>query len=110
MKQMLRPPQFTTAHCVPRRLDLMEQLLKPQLVRLMNRDEQQLIVGGRIRLRHLLAQQFGQPQVCAIGEETALLTEPPASPRGRAGRSPRGRAARSPGGRSVRPPGATARN
>src|SRR6266536_1323621 len=80
----------------------MEQLLKPQLVRLMNRDEQQLIVGGRIRLRHLLAQQFGQPQVCAIGEETALLTEPPGSPRGRA--------ARSPGGRSVRPPGATARN
>jgi hypothetical protein len=38
-------------------------------------DEQQLVMGGRRRLRHLLVEQIGQAQVGAIGEAATLLTE-----------------------------------
>ena len=61
-------------------LELVQQLLEPQLVRLMHGDEQQLVVGRRIRLRHLLVEQIGQPQVAAVGEDAAFLTKAPARP------------------------------
>ena len=39
---------------------LVQALLEPQLVHLVDRDEQQLVVRGRVRLQPLLVEQLGQ--------------------------------------------------
>ena len=40
-----------------------------------NGDEQQLVVGGRIRLQVLGVQQLGQPQIAAVGQLGTLFSE-----------------------------------
>ena len=56
-------------HAVADRLELEDQLLEPQLVRLVDDDEQQLVVHGRIRPQLLQRQELGDLQVRAVGEE-----------------------------------------
>ena len=60
------------------RLELEDQLLEPQLVRLMDDDEQELVVHGRIRTQPLEPDQLGDGEVLAVGEEALLgrLGEP----------------------------------
>src|SRR4029079_1597891 len=52
-----------------------EEQLEPQLVRLVDGDEEQLVVRGWIRRRHLLGEQFGQPQVAPVRQQRLVLTE-----------------------------------
>jgi len=60
---------------LPDRLQLEQDLLEPQLVRLVHHDEQQLIVGRRVGQQGLKLQQFGDPQVRGVGELAPLLAE-----------------------------------
>ena len=54
-------PGLVGVHRVPGRDELVQQLLEPQLVDLVDGDEQQLVVGGRVDQRHLLREQVRQP-------------------------------------------------
>jgi len=47
-------------------LKLVEQLLEPQLVRLMNDDEEHLVVLGRSRARPLQCEQLLQIQIVGV--------------------------------------------
>ena len=54
VEQVLCPPQLAAGrahHRVPGRGDLVQELLEPQLVHLVDRDEQQFVVRGRVGLR-----------------------------------------------------------
>ena len=62
-------------HPVPGVGELGQQQLEPQLVDLVDGDEQQLVVGRRVRLGHLLRQQLRHAQVAAVREQPALLAE-----------------------------------
>ena len=73
VQQVLGPPRFAHAHRVPRGFQVTQQLLEPQLVHLVHGDEQQLVGGGRIGLRHLLGQQLGQPQIRPVAEPAVRL-------------------------------------
>ena len=57
--------------------ELVQQQLEPQLVDLVDGDEQQLVVGRRVGHRDLLVEQLGHAQVAAVGQPAALLAEPP---------------------------------
>jgi hypothetical protein len=48
--------------------ELMEQLLEPKLVRLMNDNEKRLVVLGRARARFLQRKEFLQIQVTRVSE------------------------------------------
>ncbi|RYD97436.1 MAG: hypothetical protein EOP50_05715, partial [Sphingobacteriales bacterium] len=61
--------------CVPDGHRLVQQLLEPELVDLVDGDEQQLVVGRRVRLEVLRVEQLRQAQVAAVGQQRALLTE-----------------------------------
>ena len=74
-QQVKRPPAPAVEHGVAGRAQLVQQLLEPQLVGLVDRDEEQLVVGRRVGLQHLLAQQLRQTQVRAVGQARALLAE-----------------------------------
>src|SRR5262249_47395338 len=91
-QQLPGPPGLARRHRVPGRGQLVQQLLEPELVGLVHGDEQQLVVGGRDHLGHLLGQQLRQPQVAAVGQPTALLAEAAAGdcavPAGRRGHRP----------------------
>jgi hypothetical protein len=65
-------------HLVAHRLQLEDQLLEPQLVRLVHHDEQELVVHRRIRTQPLERDQLGDGQILAVGEEALLgrLGEP----------------------------------
>ena len=56
-------------------VDLVQQLLEPQLVDLVDGDEQQLVVRRRVGLEVLGVEQLRQPQVAAVGQLGALLAE-----------------------------------
>ncbi len=58
-----------------RRAELVQQLLEPEFVRLVDGDEQQLVMSRRIGLRHLLGEQLRQPEVTAVGQPAALFAE-----------------------------------
>jgi hypothetical protein len=89
LEQVLGPPQPVPAlavrgrpavpaageHRVARSGRLVEQLLEPQLVDLVDRDEQQLVVGGRVRLETLRGQELLDPEVAAVGQPGTLLPE-----------------------------------
>ena len=62
-------------------IELVQHELEPQLVDLVDRDEEQLVVRRRVGLEALLVEQLGDPQVAAVREPGALLAE--ASVRGR---------------------------
>jgi hypothetical protein len=62
---------------VPHRLEFEQEFLEPQLVDLMDNDEQQLVMRGWITERTLRVEYVLEAQVAAIGEATALLSEPP---------------------------------
>ena len=74
-EQMLGQPELTGQHRVPGRGQLVQDLLEPQLVHLVNRDEQQLVVRRRIRLQPLLIEQLGQPQITAVRQPPTGLPE-----------------------------------
>jgi hypothetical protein len=52
-----------------------QELVEPQLVDLVDRDEQQLVVRRRLGLRLLLVEQLVQAEVAAVRELPALLAE-----------------------------------
>jgi hypothetical protein len=57
--------------------ELVQQELEPQLVDLVDGDEQQLVVRRRVRDRDLLVEHLGNAQVAAVRQPPALLAEPP---------------------------------
>ncbi len=66
-EQLPGPPRLVRHHRVACRAELVQQLLEPELVRLVDGDEQQLVMSRRIGLRDLLSEQLGQPEVTAVG-------------------------------------------
>ena len=54
-------------------LELMQQLLEPELVRLMNDDEQHLVVLGRRGARLLHREQFLQIEISGIRQRRHTL-------------------------------------
>ena len=84
-EQVLRPPQPVLRPVGPRRRrrqhrvadrgGLVQELLEPELVDLVDGDEQQLVVSRGLRLEPLGGQQPVQLQVAAVGEPGALLAE-----------------------------------
>ena len=65
------------------RIQIVQQFLEPQLVRLVHDDEQQLIVVLRRRLRMLQLQQFRHLEIGTVGELSGLVVggdEPAAAP------------------------------
>jgi hypothetical protein len=62
-------------HLLPDRLELEQDLLEPELVDLMDRDEQQLVVGRRVRLVLLKLQQLRDLEVAAIRQLAIFLAE-----------------------------------
>src|ERR1022692_883537 len=74
-QQLPGPPRLPCRHRVAGGAQLVQQLLEPELVRLVHGDEQQLVMGRRIDLRYLLCQQLRQPEVAAVGQQAALLAE-----------------------------------
>jgi hypothetical protein len=55
--------------------ELEQRILEPQLVRLVDDDEQQLVVCRRIREEALKREQLGDPQVRAIGKLAVFLAK-----------------------------------
>ena len=53
------------------RLQLEQQLLEPELVRLVDHDEQELVVDGGIRQELLEREELRELQVAAVGEEVS---------------------------------------
>jgi hypothetical protein len=51
----------------------MEDFLEPQLVDLVNNDEQQLVMGGR--LRPLKLEQLGDGEIASVAEAVPFLSE-----------------------------------
>ena len=74
-QQVPRPPQVAREHRVADGGELVQQLLEPQLVDLVDGDEQQLVVRRRVGLEVLLVEQVVDPQVGPVGEPGALLAE-----------------------------------
>ena len=72
-------------HPVADRLQLEQQLLEPELVRLVDDDEQQLVVHGRVGPELLQRQELGDLQVGAVRQEVVgrlgQLPEPPLASR-----------------------------
>ena len=89
LQQVLGPPQAAAAltraaagpaeHRLASGLDLVQELLEPQLVDLVDRDEEQLVVRGRgavsAGLAALRVEQLGELEVGAVGQLRALLPE-----------------------------------
>jgi hypothetical protein len=80
VEQVLRPPDALVGGAprdqrIPRGPDLVQELLEPQLVDLVDRDEQQLVVRGRVGLEVLGVQELGKAQVAALGQLGSLLSE-----------------------------------
>ncbi len=75
LQQVLGPPQPAIRHRVPRGGRLVEELLEPQLVDLVDGDEEQLVVRRRVGLEVLGVEQLRQPQVAAVGQLRPLLAE-----------------------------------
>ena len=57
---------------VANRLELEQKLLEPELVRLVDHDEQELVVDGWVREELLEREELGELQVAAVGEEVDL--------------------------------------
>src|SRR3989337_3233756 len=72
---MLRLVGVTLYHQVPGTGELEQKLLEPQLVGLMNDDEEKLVVRGRVAEKLLESQQLGHLQVAPVRELAVLLTE-----------------------------------
>src|SRR5919106_2970153 len=72
---MLRLVGVTPHHQVPGTGELEQKLLEPQLVGLMNDDEEKLVVRGRVAEKLLESQQLGHLQVAPVRELAVLLTE-----------------------------------
>ena len=54
---------------IAHRLQLEQDLLEPELVRLVDHDEEELVVDGGIREELLEREELGELQVAAVGEE-----------------------------------------
>jgi hypothetical protein len=61
---------------VPNRLQLEQDFLEPQLIGLVDDDEEQLVVSGRVRKQALEREQLRNPQVRAIGKLAVFLPKP----------------------------------
>ena len=61
----------TREEAIADRLQLEEQLLEPELVCLMDHDEQELVVDGGIGEELLEREELGELQVAAVGEEVS---------------------------------------
>jgi hypothetical protein len=72
---MAGPAPSTLEHCVADRLELEQQLLEPQLVDLVDRDEEKLVVRRWIREKALQLEKLGNLQVAAVGQPSILFTE-----------------------------------
>src|SRR5207237_4021865 len=68
LKRMNRAEEIATGKLSLNLLKLMQQLLEPELVRLMDDDEQHLVMLGRSRTRLLESQQVLQIQIIGICE------------------------------------------
>jgi hypothetical protein len=73
---MARSMGFPLKEGVSDRLELEQDLLEPELVGLVDDDEQKLIVGGGLREQALNRQKVGEPEIGAVGEFPILLAEP----------------------------------
>jgi hypothetical protein len=76
LKVMARPMGLPREEGVSDRLELEQDFLEPELVGLVDDDEQELIVGGGVREQALQRNQLGDPQICAVGELPIFLAEP----------------------------------
>ena len=64
-----RPLGVPGEEAIADRLQLEQQLLEPELVRLVDHDEQELVVDGGIREELLEREELGELEVAAVGEE-----------------------------------------
>jgi hypothetical protein len=76
LEEMPRPMSVPRVQSVPNRLQLEQDFLEPELIGLVDDDEQQLVVSGRIRKQPLNREQLGNPQIRAIGELAVFLPKP----------------------------------
>ena len=60
--------RFAAAEMAHRRFDLVQHLLEPQLVDLMDDDEEQLVVVRRVALRNLQREQLVDVEIRAVGQ------------------------------------------
>src|SRR6185436_2883113 len=74
-----QPGQVVLAgeHVVAGVTELVQQELEPQLVDLVDGDEQQLVVRRRVGDRDLLVEHLRNAQIAAVRQPPALLAEPP---------------------------------
>src|SRR5207302_4104798 len=72
-ERVARPESVVQLHAVADGFQLLQEDLEPELVSLVDRDEEQLVVG--LGQAFLEAQQLGDLQVGAIAEAAALLTD-----------------------------------
>jgi hypothetical protein len=63
-------------HGVPNGFQLEKDFLKPELIGLMDDDEEQLVVRGRIGEQALQLEQLRNPQVRAVGKLAVFLPKP----------------------------------
>jgi hypothetical protein len=71
-----RPVRVPRVQGVPNRLQLEQDFLEPELVGLVDDDEEEFVVSMRIRKQALQREQLGDPQVRAIGELAVFLPKP----------------------------------
>jgi len=76
LEVVARSLRFAARHVVADRLELEQELLEPELVDLVNRDEQQFVVSRWIGLPLLEVEEFGDLQVAPVREAAILFTEP----------------------------------
>ena len=74
-EEVARLERLRLEHEVARRLKLEQKLLEPELVDLMNHDEQQLVVRRWIGFELLQRQQLRNLQVASVRETTIFLAE-----------------------------------
>lgn len=83
MEEMPSALGFLRESELPYRLQFKDELLEPQLVRLVYDDEEQLIVSGRIGQETLGAENLIEPEVAGVREPAVFLAEPRGATLGR---------------------------
>jgi hypothetical protein len=76
IQQMARPARVVGVDQRARGLELEQDLLEPELVDLVDDDEEELVVSRRVRQQTLELDQLRDLQIAAIRELLVLLSEP----------------------------------
>ena len=79
-ERVLCPGRFVLFEKRLHAIELVQQLLEPQLVHLMNDDEEHLVVLGTGRPRLLQRQELFELQIGAVGDGGAACRQPCAPP------------------------------